>query len=215
MSLRFGNVRISGVGVVISNSTRLTSNALSTSTVQISNTLTGNIITANRTTSNLMVANTISLSAANAFTGNYNTLSGTPVLPSITDYASNTSTASNLAVINRPLQYVNNQGSMLLNTKVFTATALTVANGTVTFYPTTTGAAGGTPLFSQIITMQCSPWVNTSTAINMPNVSGKSLSADNAMVVFNVTVGQGVLLGGSSQAMAGANVPCMCLIMGV
>lgn len=117
--------------------------------------------------------NTISLSQAPAFTGHYSTLTGTPVLPTIIDYAPNTSTATNLAVINRPLQYVNNQGNMLLNSKVYTATALTINNGTVTFYPTTTGTAAGTPLFSQIITIQCSAWANTASATAIPNTAGK------------------------------------------
>ena len=214
MSLRFANLRISGTGVIINN-TKLTSDSLTTTSISSSNAVTANTIVANTITSNLMTANRISLSAANAFTGSYNTLTATPVLPSIADYASNTSTASNLAVINKPVQYVNNQGSMLLNTKVYTATALTINNGTVTFYPTTTGTLGGLPLFSQIITMQCSAWANTATATSIPNTAGKSVSADLSTVVFNVTVGQNVVLGGSAAALAGANIPCMCLIMGV
>lgn len=34
-------------------------------------------------------------------------------------------------------------------------------------------------------------------------------------VVFNVTVGQNVVLGGAAATLAGSNIPCMCLFVGV
>ncbi len=196
MSLRFANVRVSATGVVVGSS-KLWSNGLS-----------ANIITAQRMTTNI-----IALPSANAFTGSYSTLSGTPVLPSVTDYGANVSTASNLAVINRPLQYVNNQGTNVFNTKLFTGTAQTVSNGTVTFYPTLSGSSGSPSLFSQILSVQCSLWQNTATATAVPNIAGKAISSDMSTVTFNVTTQQTGLT--TTTVFAGAGVPCMCLVIGI
>ena len=233
MSLRFGNVRVSNAGVTVANSAvKLTANGLTCSNVivtsklnanvvqsstETTNVLFANVVQSNSVTANIMIANTITLSNANAFSGNYNTLTNTPVIPSIADYGANTSTASNLAVINKPLLGVNNQGTNVLNTRVYTGTSLSASNGTVTFYPTTTGAAGATPLFSQILTVQGSLWLNTTTATSVPNIAGKSISSDLSTVVFNLTVGStsGIIGGGASAVFAGNNIPCMCMIIGI
>lgn len=227
MSLRFGNVRLSNTGLSMGGNVRLASNGLSISNVTVSRSLVANVVSANSLsatsinanviTANTMSASNVSLSAATAFTGSYNTLSNTPILPSVADYAATASTASNLAVINRPLQSVLNQGTSVLNSKIWNAVAYTASNGTVTFYTMVNGAAGGTPIFSQILTVQGSLWQNTSTATSVPNIAGKSISADLSTIVFNVVVGStaGIVGGGSSAVFASNGIPCMCMVIGV
>lgn len=134
------------------------------------------------------------LSAAPRFTGNYATLSNVPWAGVFTGPTGSTAVS---------------------NVKTWSATALTASNGTVTFYPTTTSTAGGSPLFSSIMYIGCSPWLNTSSAISVPNVAGKSISSDLTTIVFNCVVGSAVLLGGTSSSFAGANIACMCTVMGL
>lgn len=217
-----GNVRLSGTSITapsanvdaltantliasnatlrtLSVSTALTANVFSAKSIMADseglNSLTVNTVTASSITSTEVTANhasvpVLTMSAASAFTGNYSSLSGQPV------------------------QSVQNGGGQLLNTKIFTATAVTVSNGTVTFYPTSTGTSTGAPLFTQITTIQCSPWANTSTATSIPNIAGKYVSADLSTLVFNVTTGQTVVLGGASTVAASNGIPCMCLVLG-
>lgn len=195
----------------------VSANHASLSNLSVSNVTAANVIQANTISALTMSSNVISLSAASSFTGSYTTLSNTPVLPSIADYGAVASTASNLAVINKPLLSVINQTASVLNTKMYTAIATSASNGTVVFYPTVTGAAGSTSLFSQILTIQGSLWLNTSTATSVPNIAGKSISADLSTVVFNLTVGStaGIVGGGASAVFAGSGIPCMCLVLGV
>ena len=202
-----GNTLVTSNSAVVRSVTAntVTANFIAVSNISVGNVLVANVfsaksimadtenldsLTVNTVSANHVSVPVITMSAAAAFTGNYSTLSGQPV------------------------QSVQNAGTQLLNAKLFTATALTVANGTVTFYPTSTGTSNGTPLFSQITTIQCSPWANTSTATSIPNIAGKYVSSDLSSVVFNVTQGQNVVLGGAPSTFASNGIPCMCFITG-
>lgn len=91
----------------------------------------------------------------------------------------------------------------------------TVANGTATFYPTSDGTATGTPLFSQILHVNCSAWNNSSTAIQVPIVSGKSISSNCSTVVVNAVVSTTVVVGGTTVVAAPTGTSVMCTIIGV
>lgn len=100
------------------------------------------------------------------------------------------------------------------NAILWQATANTVNNGTVTFYPTSTGTATGTAIFSTIVCASANPWNNTTSAIAVQFVGGKTISADLRTVVFNVVQGTNLALGGATTTFAPANIPVMCAIIG-
>lgn len=163
------------------------------SSLAITSSLTGSFnasITGTVSATSANFSSCLSLSDAMTFTGKYKQLSG---LPWTTVY---------------------NGQNIVPNAIMWTGTAQTASNGTATFYPTSTNAIGGTALFNTILSVETSAWANTSSAIMIPNCAGKSISSDNTTVVINVTVGNTVVLGGSSSAMAGSGVPVMCMIVG-
>ena len=100
------------------------------------------------------------------------------------------------------------------NAILWQATTNTTNNGTVTFYPTSDGTASGTAIFRTIICASANPWNNTNSATAVQYVGGKSISADNRTVVFNVVQGTNLALGGATTAFAPANIPVMCAIIG-
>ena len=105
-------------------------------------------------------------------------------------------------------------GASVPNMKMYFAT-VTTSGGVATFYPTTTGAAGGTPLFSQILHTSTTAWINTASAIGVADTGGKSISSDLSTITFNVTVGTTVVLGNLSIAFAPDGTSVTCLVYGV
>ena len=84
---------------------------------------------------------------------------------------------------NRPVAAVYGAaGPALYNTRIYAASGTTSGTtGTVTLYPTTTGSSGGTPLFSNILSILLTP-VRNSTAPNN-QLSAQVLTATTAQVV--------------------------------
>lgn len=97
--------------------------------------------------------------------------------------------------------------------KMFFNNAVT-SGGVATVYPTTTGTATGTALFSQIFHSDCTAWASSSTAIGSILSAGKTISADLRTVSFNLVGGTGVLLGGTSLAFAPDNTAVSVVIYG-
>lgn len=90
---------------------------------------------------------------------------------------------------NRPWLAVYNGSSAQLLTKMYMASG-TTTSGAVTFYPTTTGASGGTPLFTTLLNVQCSCVVNTTTA-NAVAYTGVR-SASTASIIINCVASTGI-----------------------
>lgn len=109
---------------------------------------------------------------------------------------------------------VYNGTTPFANAILWQATATTASNGTVTFYPTTTGTASGTALFGTIANVCATPWNNTASATAVQVVGGKSISADLRTIVFNVVQGATLALGGNTFAFAPAGIAVMCCIVG-
>ena len=109
---------------------------------------------------------------------------------------------------------VYNSLTPFTNAILWQGTANTASNGTVTFYPTTDNTATGTALFRTIVNVSGNPWNNTSSAIAVQVVGGKSISADLRTVVFNVVQGTNLALGGATMAFAPAGIAVMCSIIG-
>ena len=117
-------------------------------------------------------------------------------------------TGSYPELANRPWVAVYNGSSTQLLTKMYMASATTTL-GTATLYPTTTGASGGTPLFTTLLNVQCSCVVNTvlSNAVAYTGIR----SASTASIVVNCVAMSGP---GNSPAMAPNNTVVYCLVTG-
>lgn len=113
-----------------------------------------------------------------------------------------------------PIALISNMGTAINRVKIWMGSGQTNANGQVTFYPTTTNASGGTAIFSSILNVNGSVWANVTTANSVPNISGKSISSDLTTLIFNVTQGTNVGLGGASTQFVGSGTSVMCLIIG-
>jgi len=88
-------------------------------------------------------------------------------------------------------------------------------DGQVTFYPTTTGDASGTPLFSSVLFAAAMPFAGAVSSNDTHFCGGRSVAADLKSVGFNVTRGSAVVLGGSGLQSGLAATPCCCVIVGV
>lgn len=104
-------------------------------------------------------------------------------------------------------------GALVPNMKTY-FTTVTTSGGVATCYPTTTGTAAGTALFSSIMFAGATAWSNTTNPILAADAAGKTISADLRTISFNVTIGTGVLVGGVSLAFAPDNTPVHCVVFG-
>lgn len=82
--------------------------------------------------------------------------------------------------------------------KIWTASA-TTSSGVATFNVTTDGTSSGTSIFNTIFSITPTAFLNTSTAINVPLSSVKSISSDKKVITTNTIVGTTIiLLGGNT-----------------
>ncbi len=113
-----------------------------------------------------------------------------------------------------PVIQAYNAGIALPNIKVVLASG-TTTNGTATIYPTSDGTQTGTPALSQILHADGVAWVSTSTATQVPFVSGKAISSDLKSVTFNVLTGNAIALGGNSVTQAPNGTTVTCVVWGM
>lgn len=78
----------------------------------------------------------------------------------------------------------------------------TTTGGVATVNLTDDGTATGNALFTTVINVQANAIVNTSSAIAVPSVAGKLVSADNKTLTINVVVGRNLLALGNTAAFA-------------
>lgn len=88
-------------------------------------------------------------------------------------------------------------------------------DGQVTFYPTTTGDASGSPLFSAVLFASAQAFAGAVSSNDTHVCGGRSVAADLKSVGFNVTRGSTVVLGGTGLQSGNAGTPCCCFIVGV
>lgn len=99
--------------------------------------------------------------------------------------------------------------------RIWIGTNLDCTNGVTSFFPTTTGAAGGQPLFSQILTIFVSAQRNTATFSDAPMAAIKSVAADFSQVNVNVMVGTVLGILGATVLPAPDGTRAYCLVMGI
>ena len=102
-----------------------------------------------------------------------------------------------------PISSAYNANAAMVNARVWVATA-TVTSGQATFYPTSTNASGGTPLFTTILSIQSNTVLKTTLGAQVPCTS--VYSQTTASVVINaVTASLG------TSAPNGTTVFCMII----
>lgn len=105
------------------------------------------------------------------------------------------------------------------NLRVFTqwqnSTRSGTQDGQVTFYPTTTGDASGSPLFSAVLFASAQAFAGAVSPNDTRVCGGRSVAADLKSVGFDVTRGSTVVLGGTGLQSGNAGTPCCCFIVGV
>lgn len=132
--------------------------------------------------------------------------SGLTVLPSIS--LSNGSFSGMYSeLLGRPINTVYNGTTQISNCILWGGTATTVSGGTVTFYPTQDGTGATAPLFQKILHCGASAWSSTPYVI-----SGRSMNTSS--IVFNVSMGTTIVVGGASLSAAPAGVAVTCHILG-
>lgn len=114
---------------------------------------------------------------------------------------------------NVPAVAMFNNGS-IPNVRVCFASAL-VANGVATCYATVDGTSTGAAVFSQILHADAQAWVNTSTPVAVVFTGGKTISADQRSITFNVLTGNTVVLGGAPMALAPNNTQVTAVVWGL
>lgn len=101
----------------------------------------------------------------------------------------------------RFVKYNVNSAPTYISPIFFFGTA-TTTGGVATVNLTDDGTATGNALFTTFINVQANAIVNTSSAIAVPSVAGKLVSADNKTLTINVVVGRNLLALGNTAAFA-------------
>ncbi len=118
-----------------------------------------------------------------------------------------------------PTQYfANTQGippSILSGRKEYYSTALTDSSGVATFFITSNGLSGGTPLFSNLASsfITCTPSFSTSSSISVPLCSVKNVTANT--ITVNVVKGTTSILAGNTITFVGSGIKVYIHIIGI
>ncbi len=97
----------------------------------------------------------------------------------------------------------NGSGTSVVNAKIWVGTG-TTTSGQVIFYPTTTGTAAGTALFTTLLTVQAIPILQTTTGSKISFAS--IYSASTTSIVINASISYS-----GTPAVNGTNVTCMVI----
>lgn len=105
--------------------------------------------------------------------------------------------------------------SILSGRKEYYGTALTNSSGVATVYVNSTGAIGGTPLFTDLANayITCTPIQNTSSVIDVPLASIKSIVGD--VISINVVRGNTVIIASSTMRFVNSGVKINIYIVGI
>lgn len=112
--------------------------------------------------------------------------------------------------------------SMLSSTVSYSASSMqcwqsvrTTVNGVATFWPTTTGNASGTTLFSMIHSIGLTPKANTSSPVAVPGAAVKAISADLKSFTANVSTGVTLIVLGNTSIFAADGTEVFAVVWGL